>query len=63
MNSRLRLSTCVALCLLAAGPLHARGVSPYLPLNLAPELERDVEQVGSEDRQRGGHGALSSGPR
>ena len=45
MNSRLRLSTCFALCLLAAGPLHARGVSPYLPLNLAPELERDVERV------------------
>jgi hypothetical protein len=35
----------VSLCLLAAGPLHARGVSPYLPLNLAPELEREVERV------------------
>ena len=45
MNSRLRLSVWVALCLLAAGPLHARGVSPYLPLNLAPELEREVERV------------------
>jgi hypothetical protein len=45
MNSRLRLSLCVSLCLLAAGPLHARGVSPYLPLNLAPELEREVERV------------------
>jgi len=45
MNSRLRLSTCLALCLLAAGPLHARGVSPYLPLNLNPELEREVERV------------------
>jgi hypothetical protein len=32
-------------CLLAAGPLHARGVSPYLPLNLDPELEREVERV------------------
>jgi hypothetical protein len=32
-------------CLLAAGRLHARGVSPYLPLNLDPELEREVERV------------------
>jgi hypothetical protein len=35
---------------LAAGALgvsaaHASGVSPYLPLNLAPEIERDVERV------------------
>jgi hypothetical protein len=45
MNSRLRLSVCASLCLLAAGPLHARGVSPYLPLNLDPELEREVERV------------------
>ncbi|HKF97420.1 MAG TPA: hypothetical protein VKB20_04145, partial [Steroidobacteraceae bacterium] len=45
MKSRLgtRLSAC--LCLLAAAPLHARGVSPYLPLNLDPELEREVERV------------------
>jgi hypothetical protein len=45
MNSRLRLSVCVSLCLLVAGPLHARGVSPYLPLNLDLELEREVERV------------------
>ena len=45
MNSRLRLSVCAALCLLTAAPLHARGVSPYLPLNLDPELEREVERV------------------
>src|SRR6516164_11819085 len=45
MKSRLRLSVCVSLCLLAAGPLRARGVSPYLPLNLDPELEREVERV------------------
>src|SRR5215469_16914664 len=45
MNSRLRLGVWVSLCLLAAGPLHARGVSPYLPLNLDPELEREVERV------------------
>src|SRR5215472_14051907 len=45
MKSKLRLSAWVSLCLLTAGPLHARGVSPYLPLNLAPELEREVERV------------------
>src|SRR6516162_11371302 len=45
MNSRFRLNACVVLCLLAAGPLQARGVSPYLPLNLDPELEREVERV------------------
>src|SRR5215471_13457885 len=45
MKSRLgpRLSAC--LCLLAAAPLYARGVSPYLPLNLDHELEREVERV------------------
>ena len=45
MNTRLRLSVIVLACLLAAGRLHARGVSPYLPLNLDPELEREVERV------------------
>jgi hypothetical protein len=46
MRSRLRTSVSVCLCLLAAAPLvHARGVSPYLPLNLDPELEREVERV------------------
>ena len=24
---------------------HGRGVSPYLPLNLAPEVERQIEEV------------------
>ena len=45
MKSRLgpRLSAC--LCLLAAAALQARGVTPYLPLNLDPELEREVERV------------------
>ncbi|MBV8308138.1 MAG: hypothetical protein JO274_11715, partial [Gammaproteobacteria bacterium] len=33
------------LCLLLAGQAQARGVSPYLPLNLDPELEREVERV------------------
>src|SRR6201993_110475 len=51
MNSRLRLGACLALCVVAslcvltAGPLQARGVTPYLPLNLDPELEREVERV------------------
>lgn len=30
---------------LLAGTAQARGVSPYLPLNLAPELERQIERV------------------
>ena len=30
---------------LCAGPVVARGVSPYLPLHLSPEIERQVEQV------------------
>jgi Capsule assembly protein Wzi len=33
------------LCVLAHSTLHARGVSPYLPLNLDPEVEREVERV------------------
>src|SRR6516225_4517322 len=45
MNTRLRLSVIGLACLLAAGRLHARGVSPYLPLNLDPELEREVERI------------------
>jgi hypothetical protein len=46
MRSRLRTSVSAGLCLLAAAPLvHALGVSPYLPLNLDPELEREVERV------------------
>jgi hypothetical protein len=38
----------VAACLLAGAiqlPAHARGVSPYLPLNLSPEIERQIERV------------------
>lgn len=34
-----------ALGLLLAGGANARGASPYLPLNLTPEIERDVERV------------------
>jgi hypothetical protein len=33
------------LCVLSQSVLYARGVSPYLPLNLDPELEREVERV------------------
>ena len=35
----------LSLVLLLQSPLHARGVSPYLPLNLDPEVEREVERV------------------
>lgn len=28
-----------------AGIAHARGVSPYLPLNMSPEIERQIERV------------------
>jgi hypothetical protein len=43
--TRLRRVVCLLLCLLAQADLHARGVSPYLPLNLDPEVEREVERV------------------
>jgi hypothetical protein len=39
------LRTALALTLLLGLPAHARGPSPYLPLNLAPEIERDLERV------------------
>jgi len=45
MMSRPRLIASVLLCLLSPGVLCARGVTPYLPLNLDPELEREVERV------------------
>jgi hypothetical protein len=41
----LRRLVLVMLCVLSQGVLQARGVSPYLPLNLDPELEREVERV------------------
>ncbi len=34
-----------AVILCAPGVLHARGVTPYLPLNLSPDVERQIEQV------------------
>jgi hypothetical protein len=45
MLTSLRRSAAVLLCLLSPGVLCARGVTPYLPLNLDPELEREVERV------------------
>lgn len=46
---RLRNFAIPGVCILAAcagaQPAWARGVSPYLPLNLAPEIERQIEQV------------------
>jgi hypothetical protein len=41
---KLRTST-LLLCALAANAALARGVSPYLPLKLAPEIERQIERV------------------
>jgi len=41
-NYFLALGVTAALCASAA---HARGPSPYLPLNLSPEIERDIERV------------------
>lgn len=48
-NSRRSFARRVALCAALLGGLvgaaHARGVSPYLPLDLEPEMERQIEQV------------------
>jgi hypothetical protein len=35
----------VLLVAMLATPAHARGASPYLPLNLSPEIERKIERV------------------
>lgn len=34
-----------ALVAVVVSPVYARGVSPYLPLNLEPEIERQIERV------------------
>lgn len=34
-----------AACVFSSLNAHARGVSPYLPLNLAPEIEGDIERA------------------
>jgi len=43
----MRLAIACWSCLLlgSATTLHARGVTPYLPLHLSPEIERDIERV------------------
>jgi hypothetical protein len=41
----MRWSLVAALSIFAAGNVLARGVSPYLPLQLSPEIERQVERV------------------
>ncbi len=43
ITARRFLLLVLLVCLQA--PLHARGVTPYLPLNLDPEVEREVERV------------------
>ena len=45
---RLAIARCVVvfgLSLAATVPASAKGVSPYLPLHMAPEVERDIERV------------------
>ena len=44
-TNRLRRILLACAFLLLQASLHARGVTPYLPLNLDPELEREVERV------------------
>lgn len=43
----MRVAVCAigALMIGNADAVYARGVSPYLPLNLSPEIERQIEQV------------------
>jgi capsule assembly protein Wzi len=36
---------CAGALVLLAASAHARGVSPYLPVDLAPEIERKIERV------------------
>ena len=43
MHTRGLIALATALCF--PGLACARGVSPYLPLNMSPEIERQVEQV------------------
>jgi hypothetical protein len=44
MPRRSRWALATLLCAMSAGAW-GRGVSPYLPLNLEPEIERDIERV------------------
>ena len=36
---------CVLALAMLATTAHARGVTPYLPLNISPEIERKIERV------------------
>jgi len=45
LNCPLRTALCVALLAGFVGMAQARGVSPYLPLSIEPEMERQIEQV------------------
>src|SRR5262245_2679513 len=41
-----RLSVCLFICAdLVGSGAQARGVSPYLPLQLSPEIERQIERL------------------
>lgn len=42
--SHLLLACCLLFC---AGVTHSRGVSPYLPLQMSPEIEREVDRLFS----------------
>jgi hypothetical protein len=44
-TNRLRQILLACACIALHSSLYARGVTPYLPLNLDPELEREVERV------------------
>ncbi len=39
------LRVCIAVLALLATTSHARGVSPYLPIDISPEIERKIERV------------------
>jgi hypothetical protein len=45
LGARLAATLVLAVCLGSATEALASGASPYLPLNLSPEIERKVEQV------------------
>src|SRR6185437_6848537 len=45
MNSLRSRTLCLLLLCVAHATASARGVSPYLPLNLEPEVERKIERV------------------
>jgi len=41
----MKLPVVAAICIAACGPALARGASPWLPLQMAPEIERQIERV------------------